>query len=79
MVNEWQKKTDDELVDEAQTGLRGQGAAVEMTRRLRDSLVKQLKATNRLTKWIRVLTFSLLVITAVIAWLTAVVAWKAVW
>lgn len=33
----WRRKTDEQLADEAQTGLRGQGALVEAMRRLRVS------------------------------------------
>jgi hypothetical protein len=33
----WKEWTDTELADEAQQGVRGQGAVIEMMRRLRDS------------------------------------------
>jgi hypothetical protein len=59
---QWQDRTDDQLAEEAQTGLRGQGATVEMMRRLRDALVEHLRATNRLTAWLTVFTIVLLVV-----------------
>ena len=58
----WQDKTDDQLAEEAQTGLRGQGATVEMMRRLREALVEHLRATNRLTAWLTVFTIVLLLV-----------------
>ena len=60
MPKEWKDRTDDELTNEAQTGLRGQGATVEMMRRLRDALTIQQRATNRLTVWLIVLTVVLI-------------------
>jgi hypothetical protein len=54
----WKEWNDAELVDEAQQGLRGQGAAVEMTRRLKDS-------NNRLTYVNVVLTLAALVVAIV--------------
>jgi len=59
---QWQDRTDDNLVEEAQTGLRGQGAVVEMMRRLKNSLVEQQKSTNRLTWGIALLTVALLIL-----------------
>ena len=59
---QWQDRTDDNLVEEAQTGLRGQGAVVEMMRRLKNSLVGQQKSTNRLTWGIALLTVALLIL-----------------
>ncbi len=34
MATRWENMTDDELTEEAQAGLRGQGAAIEMLRRI---------------------------------------------
>jgi hypothetical protein len=34
VANKWQNMTDDELIEEAQAGLRGQGATIEMLRRI---------------------------------------------
>ena len=45
----WENKTDNELADEANAGLRGQGALVEMSRRLRESNLAAKNATTRLT------------------------------
>ena len=49
MVEDWTNKSDDDLAEEANLGLRGQGAIVEMIRRLRDSILAAEKATTRLT------------------------------
>ena len=49
MAEDWADKTDQELAEEANRGLSGQGAVVEMTRRLRDSNLAAEKATTRLT------------------------------
>ncbi len=45
------KWTDEKLAIEAQTGTRGQGAVVEMMRRLKVAIVKQQRSTNWLT-WV---------------------------
>jgi hypothetical protein len=58
MADQWQRKEDDELIREAQIGLSGQGAVVEMMRRLRDSLLRQQQATDRLSKWMLWLTIA---------------------
>ena len=55
----WDKKPDGKLVEEAEIGLHGQGAVVEMMRQLKDSLVEQQKSTNRLTLVIIGLTVAL--------------------
>ncbi|MEE8113198.1 MAG: hypothetical protein V3T23_02475 [Nitrososphaerales archaeon] len=57
---EWKNWTEKELADEAQTGQRGQGAVVEMMRRLK-------KSTTRLTWVLIVLTIILIILTAVLA------------
>lgn len=49
MAEDWTNKSDEDLAEEANHGLRGQGAIVEMTRRLRDSNLAAEKATTRLT------------------------------
>jgi hypothetical protein len=51
---ELEKMTDGELLEEA-SRLRGQGAVVEMMRRLRDALLAEQQAANRLTLAIYVL------------------------
>ena len=58
MTNEWQNRTDQELIEEAQTGVRGQGATIEMLRRV--FVAAQQKTTRRLTWAIGVCTFLLL-------------------
>jgi len=45
----WANRLDADLVTEAQTGLRGQGALVEMMRRLKDTLDKQNRVNTCLT------------------------------
>lgn len=44
MNTDWQKNSDQELIDEAQTGMRGSGATVEMQRRLKDAMAAQTQA-----------------------------------
>lgn len=56
------KWTDEKLAIEAQEGLRGQGAVVEMMRRLRDAIVKQQRSTNLLTWVIIGLTIVLVIV-----------------
>ena len=58
----WEEWSDKDLADEAQSGVRGQGAVVEAMRRLREAIVKQQQSTNRLTIWLIVLTVVLLVL-----------------
>ena len=43
---DFQKTTDAELVEEAQTGTRGQGANVEMMHRLKETMIDQERSTN---------------------------------
>jgi hypothetical protein len=57
----WKELTDTELADEAQHGLRGQGAGVEMMRRLKDS-------NNRLTFVNILLALAALVVAIVQIW-----------
>ena len=57
---EWKNRTEKELADAAQSGLQGQGALVEMMRRLK-------KSTTRLTWVLIVLTIILIILTAVLA------------
>ena len=66
------KKTDDELVQRADPALRSEGvtgmnALAELIRRLKDSIVAQQEATNRLSWWLIVLTVVILLLTAVMA------------
>ena len=46
----WEDWTDEELANEAQTGVRGQGANVEAMRRLREAVRREQHATTILTR-----------------------------
>jgi hypothetical protein len=59
MTEPWESRTDDELADNAQSGLQGQGAVVEAMRRLRGS-------NEKLTHWLIGLTVVLIVLTVVL-------------
>jgi hypothetical protein len=65
----WKEWTDDELAKEAQTGLRGQAAVVESTRRLRvvieasgDCASQQTAEVIKLTDALKTLTWVLIAI-----------------
>jgi len=45
----WENRTDEQLAQEADAGLRGQGPVVIIMGRLRDALVNQQKSTNHLS------------------------------
>ena len=49
----WEDWADEELANEAQAGVRGQGATVEAIRRLREAVRKEQRATTILT-WVLV-------------------------
>ena len=49
----WEDWTDEELANEAQSGVRGQGANVEAIRRLREAVRREQHATTILT-WVLV-------------------------
>jgi hypothetical protein len=63
-LGEAKEKIDKELIQIADSGFGGQGAIVEMMRRLKDAII-HLDASNseqqakmlKLTKWIMILTF----------------------
>ena len=62
-------RKDEELVTEADTGLRGQGSVVEMMRRLKEAVLSLDKtSTNQqekmlsLTRWIMILTLVMAVV-----------------
>ena len=59
MEKEWKDWTETELIEEAQRGAQGQGATIEMLRRI--ALVAQQKTTTRLTWVIGICTFLLLI------------------
>ena len=53
MANKWRQMTDADLIEEANTGLRGQGATIEMLRRMKNS------ALNRLTALVAIVALGL--------------------
>lgn len=61
---DFKRAKDNELVDEAQTGLRGQGAVVEAMNRLKNSVVKQSESTNKLNKRLLHFTIAIFALTA---------------
>ena len=61
MTNNWRGMDDDNLADEAQTGLRGQGALGEAMRRLRVSM-------DWYSRWLLGLTVILTVLTALLVY-----------
>ena len=64
---DFRRDSDDLLATQAEVGLRGQGSVVEMMRRLKDSNLEQQNATNRLTRWLIVLTAVILLLNTVMA------------
>jgi hypothetical protein len=44
MANHWRQMTDEQLIEEANTGLRGQGAPIEMLRGMEKSALNRLTA-----------------------------------
>ena len=73
MKRPWAEWTDEELANEAQEGLRGQGAVVEITRRLTVAVQKLDHATTILSRWLLVCTVALVVLTVILV-LQALVA-----
>ena len=65
MENPWEKLTEKQLADGANTGLQGQGHVVEAMRRLRESNKEQQGTTNVLTGWIMGLTAAIAAFTVV--------------
>ena len=53
MANKWRQMTDADLIEEANTGVRGQGATIEMLRRMKNS------ALNRLTALVAIVALGL--------------------
>src|SRR5260370_18517410 len=64
----FQRATDEELVTEAQTGNRGQGANVEMMRRLRNVIEKFDASTTRYNKILIGLTVAIGLLTLIQVW-----------
>lgn len=59
------EKADQELVNSADEGLKGQGAIVEMMRRLKDSIESLNTTSTKLNRRMICLTWAILVLTAV--------------
>ncbi len=59
MATRWENMSEDELIEEAQIGLRGQGATIEMLRRI--ARVAAQNTTRRLTWVIVVCTLLILI------------------
>jgi hypothetical protein len=62
---DFQTATDPELVTEAQAGTRGQGAVVEMMRRLRNAIEKVDASTTHYNRILITLTILIGILTAV--------------
>lgn len=58
-------KTDQELVNSADEGLKGQGAIVEIMKRLKDSIESLNATSTKLNRRMICLTWAILVLTAV--------------
>jgi CHASE3 domain sensor protein len=58
-------KTDQQLVESADQGLRGQGAVVEIMRRLKDSIENLNTTSAKLNQHMIFLTWAILILTAV--------------
>jgi len=50
MTKPWKDWSDDDLADEAQRGLQGQGAIVEAMRRHRSALLEEANSNTRLAR-----------------------------
>lgn len=59
------KKTDQQLINDADQGLRGQGAVVEMMQRLKDSIENLNVTSTKLSKHMLILTWIIAGLTAV--------------
>lgn len=69
---DFKRAKDDELVDEAQTGLRGQGAVVEAMNRLKNAVIEQSESTNKLNMRLLYFTIAIFVLTALQAFILIV-------
>ena len=65
MEQQWQNWDEEALANEAQLGLRGQGAVVEMMRRLKDTTAKLERATTKQQTIMIWLTVAILFFTVV--------------
>lgn len=61
------KSSDEELANQADVGLRGQGALVEMMSRLKTSIDKLEKSTTFYSKWLVGLTLIITLLTLIFA------------
>jgi hypothetical protein len=68
MTMNWPKQSDDELIAEAQTGSRGQGAVVEAMRRLRSSIDALRQSFDYYATWMMALTIVLAILTALLVY-----------
>ena len=68
MSMDWPDQTDKQLADEAQTGLRGQGAVVEANCRLRNSIEAMRRSTDRYSGVMVFLTVVLTILTALLVY-----------
>ena len=62
MPTNWRQMTDEDLIEEANTGLRGQGATIEMLRRM------QNKAIVRLSFVVGVLALAIIALQLYLQW-----------
>lgn len=69
---DFKRAKDDELVDEAQTGLRGQGAVVEAMNRLKNAVIEQSESTNKLNMRLLYFTIAIFVLTGLQAFILIV-------
>jgi hypothetical protein len=75
--NPWSEATDEELANAANSGLAGQGAVVEITRRLMVAIQNLDRATTKLSKWLIAFTIALVVLTGVLVLLTVALVFGA--
>ena len=76
VVNPYREMSDDSLIGRANVSGATQGALVgEVTRRLKDSVVEQTRAAERLGNKLWWLNFWLLVFTVAIAAMTGALVW----
>jgi hypothetical protein len=75
-MTNWHDQSDDDLLNKAQEGMKGQGALVESMRRLRKSIDGLRESSDRYSKWVVGLTIVLVGLTIVLAILTALLVYK---
>jgi hypothetical protein len=68
MTDDWQNRSDQELIEKADQALTGHGALVEAMRRLRNSTDALCKSTDWYSQWLVGLTVILAVLTAVLVY-----------